>query len=208
MKPASVIASMLLLAAGAECALAQRCLVLRDSATAPGVMRRGGGGPPWARSSGAPPWARGGAGRGFAALDPQFEADREVFHSLLDNHQQIRRSVVKRADGVATVTESDDPQIAAAIQAHAAAMHDRLKKALPIHLRDPLFAAVFANAGKIKMAITKSDKGVRAVATSDDPYVVKLIQAHAEVVNLFASSGFAEARKNHSVPDRTTPAPQ
>lgn len=197
MKPTPLIIAILLATVGGDYALAQRGAGPVNGA--PGVMRRGGGGPPW---------ARGGAGRGGAAVDPQFQADRDVFHSLLDNHQQIRRSVVKRADGVETVTESDDPKIAAAIQTHAAAMHDRLKKALPIHLRDPLFAAVFASAGKIKMAITKTDKGVRVVATSEDAYVVRLIQAHAEVVNLFAANGFAEARKNHTVPERTPSAPQ
>jgi hypothetical protein len=36
--------------------------------------------------------------------------------------------------------------------------------------------------------------------TSDDPYVVKLIQAHAEVVSLFIKNGFDEARRNHEVP--------
>ena len=69
-----------------------------------------------------------------------------------------------------------------------------------IHLRDPLFAAVFSNAQKISIKVEKTDEGVRVVETSTDPYVARLIQAHAEVVNLFITNGRVEARKNHTVP--------
>lgn len=151
---------------------------------------------------GPPPWAGGGPWRAGRGPDAMFEVDREVFHSLLEDHRQIRRTVTKRADGVETVTESDDLNVALAIQGHVAAMHERVKKVLPIHMRDPLFAAVFGNAAKIKMEITKTDKGVRAIETSDDPYVVKLIQAHADVVSTFVANGFPEARQNHPVPER------
>jgi hypothetical protein len=41
---------------------------------------------------------------------------------------------------------------------------------------------------------------VKVVETSDDPYTVKLIQAHAQVVSLFVEKGFPEAAKNHEVP--------
>jgi hypothetical protein len=67
-------------------------------------------------------------------------------------------------------------------------------------MRDPLFAAVFGHAAKIKMEITKTEKGVRVVETSADPYAVKLIQAHAEVVSKFVANGFPEVRQNHPVP--------
>lgn len=36
--------------------------------------------------------------------------------------------------------------------------------------------------------------------TSDDPYVVKLIQAHADIVSLIVNNGFSEAHRNHVVP--------
>jgi hypothetical protein len=157
----------------------------------PGRGRRGGG---------PPPWAGGGRGRGGRGSDTTFEADRAIFHSLLEDHQQIHRTVTKRANGVETVTESDDPNVALAIQGHAVAMHERVQKVLPIHMRDPLFAAVFGNAAKIKMEITKTDKGVRVIETSDSPYVVKLIQAHADVVSKFVANGFLEVRQNHPVP--------
>jgi len=163
---------------------------------------RGRGGPPWmdGRRGGGPPWAGGGLWRGGQGPDAMFEADREIFHSLLEDHEQIRRTVTKRADGVETFTESDDPNVGLAIQGHVAAMRRRVEKLQPIHMRDPLFSALFGKAGKINMQVTKTEKGVRVVETSDDPYVVKLIQAHAEVVSKFAANGFPEARRNHAVP--------
>ena len=81
-------------------------------------------------------------------------------------------------------------------------MHDRVTKVLPIHMRDPLFAALFGNALKIKMEVTNTDKGVRVVETSDDPFTAKLIQAHAAVVSKFVANGFVEARQNHAVPEQ------
>jgi hypothetical protein len=132
--------------------------------------------------------------------DDRFVQDRDVFHYLLEHHKQIRRTVTNRPDGVETLTESDDPDVAAKIQEHVDAMHVRVKNRRPIHMRDPLFAAVFRNADKIEMEWETTDKGVRVTETSDDPNVARLIQAHAQVVNLFVKNGFGEPRKNHAVP--------
>lgn len=143
-----------------------------------------------------------GMGRGAAAADPAFDADRAVFHGLLDDHGLVRRTVTLRDDGIEAVTESDDPRVAEAIQAHVAAMHRRLEQRQPIHMRDPLFAALFAHADQIELDVTNTPQGVRVVETSPDPYVVKLIQAHADAVSGFAANGFAEARMDHAVPAR------
>jgi hypothetical protein len=170
------------------------------------------GGPPWAGRRGGPGrgagWAnqRGGFGRGPAwarqggGADPQFVADRDLFHFLLQNHDQIRREVKNTPNGVETLTESDKPEIAAKIQEHVAAMAKRVEERRPIHMRDPLFAEVFQHADKIHLKYDKTAKGVRVVETSEDPYVVKLIQAHGGVVSLFVKNGFDEARRNHEVP--------
>lgn len=45
--------------------------------------------------------------------------------------------------------------------------------------------------------------GVRVVETSADAYVVKLIQAHAEVVSAFIANGRSEMMKNHALPPRS-----
>ena len=132
--------------------------------------------------------------------DAQFTTDRDLFHALLQNHEQIRREVKNTDNGVETLTESDKPEIAAMIQKHVAAMAKRVEERRPIHMRDPLFAEVFRHADKIHLQYEKTSQGVRVVETSEDPYVVKLIQAHGGIVSLFVKNGFDKARKNHEVP--------
>lgn len=151
--------------------------------------------------------AQGGRGRGGRGPghrggrhDARFEIDRDVFHFLLENRRQIQRTVTRRDNGVETTTESEDPEIAAKIQQHVVAMYRRLEERRPIRRRDPLFDELFRHADKIQLQVEKTDRGVRVAETSNDPYVVRLIQEHAQVVSLFLKHGFAEARRNHAVP--------
>ena len=127
--------------------------------------------------------------------------DREVFHYLLDHRDQIQRDVTLRPDGVETLTESDDETVATKLQDHVLSMYRRVKEQRPIHRRDPLFAALFEQSDKINMQLEVTDKGVKVIETSDDPHVVRLIQAHARVVSAFLENGHAEVRKNHPVPN-------
>jgi hypothetical protein len=151
------------------------------------------------------PLARAGQGmaqgRGRMMMgDAAQMGDMRLIHELLDNGAKIRRTVTMRADGVETLTESDDPAIATTIQAHVASMYGRVKDERPIHLRDPLFRAIFEHASQITFSRELTASGIRVVETSSDPYVVKLIQAHAEALNQFIKNGHAEAMKNHDVP--------
>lgn len=140
-----------------------------------------------------------GKGRGG---DAAFAADRDLFHGLLQHRDDIRRDIKKTDHGVETLTESDKPAVAVAIQQHVASMEKRVRDKQPIHLRDPLFAEVFRHADQIKFVYEKTDKGMRVTETSDDPYVVKLIQAHAEVVSLFLTNGFDEVHRRHELPPK------
>ena len=139
---------------------------------------------------------------GGMAMDATAQADMQVFHQLVDNRDKITRTVTPRSDGVESLTESDDAAIAKLIQTHVDAMAARVKEARPIHQRDPLFAEVFKHADKIAMQIEQTPKGVRVIERSADPYAVKLIQAHAEVVSLFLKNGHEEMMKNHAVPEK------
>jgi len=134
--------------------------------------------------------------------DPAFAADRDLFHDLLEHRADIRREVKKTDHGVETLTESDKPEVAAVIQKHVASMEKRVKDKKPIHLRDPLFAEVFRHADQIKFVYETTEKGMRVTETSDDPYVARLIQAHAEVVSLFVKNGFEEVQRNHDLPPK------
>ncbi len=128
--------------------------------------------------------------------------DKDLFHELLDSRDKITRSVTKLDDGVETLTESEDPAVAEKIRAHVASMDRRIKDTDPIHMRDPLFAEIFANAGRIEMQVEPTDKGVRVRETSTDEHVANLIKAHAEVIDRFLEHGRAEVRKNHAPPSR------
>jgi hypothetical protein len=134
--------------------------------------------------------------------DPDHMKDMQVFHQLIEQRDRITRKVTVIDDGVDTLTESDDPKLADLIRVHVAAMSARVEQARPIHMRDPLFRAVFANADRIEMKSTATEKGVRVIERSKDQYVAKLIQAHAEVVSAFLKNGFDEMHKNHEVPPR------
>ncbi|MFM2003861.1 MAG: hypothetical protein RI963_3287 [Planctomycetota bacterium] len=152
---------------------------------------------------GGPGRGRGmqGKGPGGEQHDERHDADRDVFHFLLTNHEKIKRTVKELPNGVETLTESDDPEIAAKIIEHVEWMTVRIKETKPIRMRDPLFAEIFKHTDKIKMAHEDTEKGVRVTETSDDPAVAKLIQAHAKVVTAFVEKGFDEAMKNHPVPE-------
>jgi hypothetical protein len=132
--------------------------------------------------------------------DPGRLEDMEVFHYLADHGADIRRTVTSLANGVETLTESDVPEVAQQIRVHVASMAARVEARRPIHQRDPLFAELFKHAGKIAFSHEPTEKGVRVVETSTDPYVARLIQAHAEVVSLFVKNGRAEMMRNHELP--------
>jgi hypothetical protein len=142
---------------------------------------------------------RCGMGR-MAGMDQGHRQDMLTIHALFADHEMIERKVTKLANGAETITESGDAKVAARIVEHAYAMKERLEKNEPIHVCDPLFAALFANASKIQMEITKTPRGVTVRETSDDPDVVKLIQAHADVVSGFVQKGTPAMHERHNVP--------
>jgi hypothetical protein len=141
----------------------------------------------------------GGGMGGMRGMGGDHREDMRTIHSLFADREKIERKIAKLDDGVETVTESDDPDVAGRIVEHTYAMKERLERNRPIHTWDPLFAEIFANASKIRMEIMKTGRGVRVRETSADPDVVKLIQAHAEVVSQFISTGMPEMHKRHEV---------
>lgn len=159
------------------------CVIAAGTALAQGGPGRG------------PGRGRGGHGQGQA-----HDRDHQDFRFLLMNHQKIKRTVQELPNGVKTLTESNDPQVAAKIKEHVYWMKERIEKKQPIRMRDPLFAELFKHADQIKMAYEKTANGVRVTETSANPYVAQLIKAHAKAVSGFVERGFPEAMKNHPVP--------
>ncbi len=140
-------------------------------------------------------------GKGPHGKDTTFVADRDTFHFLLENHKAIKRTVKKLDNGVETVTESDTAEVAKKIQEHVPAMYERLQSGNGVRYWDPLFAEAFKHGKKMKMTIENTKTGVKVVETSEEAAVVKIIQAHADVVSKFAEKGFEEARKEHALPE-------
>jgi len=145
-------------------------------------------------------WAQGGRGAHVMMNHGEQWGDMQMFHQLFAHRAEIVRHVSARPDGVETLTESTNPEVTRILQTHVDSMVARVNEARPIHLRDPLFREIFRNADKIQVQVERTEKGVRVVETSADPYVARLIQAHAEVVNAFIANGHAEMMKNHPVP--------
>ena len=134
--------------------------------------------------------------------DAAHAADMQVFHQLFEHRTEINRQVVAREDGIETVTESKNPEVTRLLQTHIAAMLARVQEGRPIHQRDPLFVELFKNADRMKARYELTAGRVRVIETSKDAYVVKLLQAHAEVVSAFLANGMSEMMKNHPVPPR------
>lgn len=137
--------------------------------------------------------------------DGAHAADMQLFHQLFAHRSEITRNVVMRPDGIETVTESMNPDVTRLLQTHVTSMLARVKDGRPIHQRDPLFAELFRYADKITAEYEATTRGVRVVETSNDSYVVKLLQAHADVVSAFIANGRSEMMKNHHVPIRPQP---
>ncbi len=159
-----------------------------------------GKGPMGKGPMGKGPMGKGPMGKSGQGKDATFATDRDTFHFLLENHKAIKRNVKKLDNGVETVTESDKPEVAKKIQEHVPAMYERLKSGNGVRYWDPLFAEAFKHGKKMKLEITNTAKGVKVIETSDNADVVKIIQAHAEVVSQFVKNGFDEAHKEHPIP--------
>lgn len=143
-----------------------------------------------------------GMGRMQGGSGPNMQ-DMNTIHALFNDHTKITRTVTNTANGATTLTESDDPKVQALLAEHVWAMKRRLEKKQPIRQWDPLFAELFKHSEKIKMEVTATPKGMKVVETSTDPYVVKLIQAHAAGVSEFAAKGMSVMHQSHPVPGET-----
>jgi len=149
------------------------------------------------------PGMRGGMGPGMMGMGPGMMGgsatmgERRDIHDLFLNHDRIRRTVTNLPDGIRTVTESDDPQVAAVIKRHVAEMGKRVDEGrdpgLPIET--PALHAIFRYKDTIKSAYEVTEKGVIVVQTSTDAAAVKALQQHAAEVSDLARRGMVAAHE-------------
>ena len=124
-------------------------------------------------------------------------AERGEIHDMFMDHDKIRRTVTNLPNGIRTVTESDDPELAATIVSHVLGMHDRVKEGrdpkLPI--QSPTLQIIFRNKDKITTTHEATAKGIVAVQTSSDPETVAALQKHASEVSDLVKRGMAAAHE-------------
>ena len=148
-------------------------------------------GPPFMRYG----MAGGMMGSGMMGMAHDFAtmAQLRAIHLLFVNHDRIKRTVTNLPDGIRTVTESDDPEIAQLLKTHVADMMKRVDAGddpgLPIE-SDALHA-IFRDKDKVHTSVEATAKGAVVVQTSDDPKTVAALQEHAAQVTDFAEEGMA-----------------
>lgn len=133
-----------------------------------------------------------GMGHGSATM-----AERTEIHDMLTNHDQIKRTVTNLPNGIRTVTESDDPELAATIASHVAGMGERVKEGrdpqLPI--QSQTLQVIFRNRDRINTTYEATQKGIVVVQTSNDPETVAALQKHAAEVSDLAKRGMTAAHE-------------
>ena len=123
--------------------------------------------------------------------DAAFFPDMRLVHDLLQSHDRIERAVTNLPDGIRTVTESADPQVAQAIKAHVASMEQRLKDGREFNMFSASLPVLFRSKDRIKTVVETTVKGSIVTQTSADATVVAALQAHAAEVSELARDGMA-----------------
>ena len=121
--------------------------------------------------------------------DAGSSADMGLVHDLLMNHTKIRRTVTNQPDGIKTVTESDDPQVAQTIKAHVTSMSQRLKDGREFNIFSTTLPVLFENRDRINSVVEVTEKGSVVTRTSTDAKVVAALQGHAAEVTELAQEG-------------------
>ncbi len=121
---------------------------------------------------------------------------------LVEHRDRIWRSVTMIPDGVEIATGSPDPKVADLLRRQIQANTVRLKEGRPIVVPDPLVTELYRHGPAVKVEMRVTDDGMNVRETATDPWVVQLLQAHAEVVDLCLSVGWDEVQRPHPLPPR------
>jgi hypothetical protein len=169
-----------------------------QSGMGPGMgmgMGMGMGGMGMGQGRGMGPGMGMGRGMGMTAMlttqDAGSAADMAVVQELLVVHDRIDRTVTRLPDGIRTVTESDDPQVAQKIQAHVASMSQRLADGREFNLFSNTLPVLFQNRDRIESKVEMTGKGAIVTRTSSDPAIVAALQGHAAEVTELVDDGMA-----------------
>ncbi len=148
-----------------------------------------------------------GMGRGPRAMQGMgamqgMQGDMATLHAMFADRDKIKRTVTNLPDGAEAVTESDDNAIANMLKEHVPAMEDRVlgNQPLPPMTFHPIFVELIKHAGDYTLTYKETDKGMKVRYQSDDPYVVMLVQEHAQLVSRFIKNGMEEIHTPYTLP--------
>lgn len=122
-------------------------------------------------------------------------------HALVFDHSTISRSVEVLPNGVRTTTTTTDAALLPILQKHPREMGQLYQQGGMVRGWDPLFAELAAVHEKVSMTVRDIEGGVEVSSTSEDPEVVKLIQAHARKVSEMAQRGVPAMQEATPLPD-------
>jgi hypothetical protein len=139
-----------------------------------------------------------GMGMGMTRLQPDAgsQADLALVHTMVHGFQSVTRTVTDLPDGIRTLTESTDPQVASALQAHVGSMMQRLEQGKEFNLFSDTIPVLFKNRERIVTRFEVTERGAMVVQTSTDPVVVKALQSHAREVSELAKEGPVAMQRN------------
>ena len=134
--------------------------------------------------------------------------DMTTLRAMFAARDKITRTVKNLPNGAETITESQDPEIASLIQEHVPAMEGRVEedRRLPPMTFHPIFIELIKHADDFTFTYEETEHGVKVKYTSEDPYVVMLIQEHAKLVSRFVKNGMDEVHKPYTLPKFEPPA--
>ena len=138
-----------------------------------------------AGQSGTSPSPQSGSGMMGSAT----RADMSAYQEMFDRHTEIRRTVEEIPGGVRTTTESDDPAIAAQLQAHVSSMYGHLAHGQEVTCMSNSLPTLFRHANGYRRQLTLTAKGVSVSETSDNPSLTTAIRNHAREITGFVKDG-------------------
>jgi len=117
-------------------------------------------------------------------------------HRLVMSHAQIRRTVTNLPNGVRTLTECDDPQVAALVREHVRMSVKRVEArddpGVPVE--SPARRAIFRTGDRVRTTTDTTASGGSVVQTSDDSVTVAALPKHAAEVSDLVEGGMAALR--------------
>jgi hypothetical protein len=141
--------------------------------------------------------AQGGRGMGMGPMamghDSATRSQMQVIHELVVNNAKITRTVTHLPNGIRTVTESADPQLAKLIREHVVTMDGRVvnKDDPMLPMESSALRAIYAAGDKIRTTIDTTPTGIIIVQTSADSVIVAALQTHAAEVSDLVQRGMA-----------------